>query len=112
MRTSRLRNPDFVVIEDRKYLKNLNEYENWYEIQDKVSKDFIECFIKIRRIIQLNGYYWHFQRFEGRTKEEYEKDMIEEFKMMGKECLVIWDIEIHDNFEKVKERIYNFLETK
>jgi len=79
-----------------------------HRYQDKVSKDFINGFIKIKKVIELNGYHWHSQRFNGRTKKEYEKNMVNDFKSINVDCLVIWDNELN-TLNNVKRRINDFI---
>jgi hypothetical protein len=109
LKTSYYRNPDFVVINDESYLKELENFKNWYDIQNKVSKDFQEHNIKVNKIVEFNGYYWHQLRFNGRTKEEYERDMIQDYKLANVDCLVIWDDELKD-LQKTKTKIDEFVQ--
>jgi hypothetical protein len=109
LKTSRYRNPDFVVINDEKYLEKLKGLKNWYEIQDKVTEDFRNNEIKIDKVVEFNGLYWHQQRFNGRTKEEYEKDMIKDYESGGYKCLVVWNDELQ-NTQTVKIKLNGFVQ--
>ena len=101
----RLRNPDFIVTDNEKYRN-----KKWYEIQDQVSKDFINGYLKINKVVELNGLYWHSFRFNGKTKEEYEKSIIDDYAQIGIKCKVIWDDELRKNIETVKNKIMSFVE--
>jgi predicted Fe-S protein YdhL (DUF1289 family) len=107
-KTSYYRNPDFVVIKNDDYLKTLNGLEEWYEIQNKVTEDFRNGIFNIDKVIEYNGLYWHQKRFNGRTKEQYEQDEIDDYKLAKINCLVIWDNELK-NINVVKNKIDNFV---
>jgi hypothetical protein len=108
VRTSRLRNPDFVIL-DQDYCKKLTG--EWFEIQDKVSKDFIDGKIKVTKVIEHNGLYWHKKRFNGRSLEQYERDTIKDYKSIGIKCLVVWDFQLENSKTKTYKRIKKFVST-
>jgi hypothetical protein len=109
LRTSRLRNPDFVVINDNSIIEQLKVYESWYEKQDAIVKLIEENKLSFYKIIECNGLYWHKKRFAGRTLEQYEKDVIIDYKKIGKECLVVWDFQIKNNKSEAYKFIIDFI---
>ena len=98
-----VRNPDFIVVDEdytdiiRKELENNN----------KLSKESKK---HIKKVIEHFGNYWHGENKTGKKNEIHEAEVIEDYKKMGKECLVIWEKELKQNIELVKEKIENFIE--
>lgn len=109
IRTSRLRNPDFIVINNEEYLKELTTLKNWFDIQNKVSKDFQLNKFKTNKVIEYCGLHWHQYRFNGKTLEEYEKEMISDYNSVGFNCLVVWDFELRKEREKTIKKIKDFV---
>jgi hypothetical protein len=105
--TSQKRNPDFVVITDKDYLLSLKSLTPEI-IQDKVSNDFIKKEINIRKVVEFCGLYWHSQNFNGRTIEQYELDMINDYKIAKIQCLVVWDFELK-KIDFLKHKVNDFI---
>lgn len=102
--------PDFVVIKDPKYLELINSQKNWFEREEQIYKDFINNKLIIDKVVEFCGYHWHEMKFNGRSQEEYERDMIQNYKQKGFKCLVIWSNELK-NLNKLIEKINEFVNT-
>jgi len=103
---TRLRNPDFVVLNDISFLENI---QDWAKIQDLVSKMHIKKEINVKKVVEFNGFYWHSMRFDGRTLEEYENDMIHDYKTVGIDCLVVWNFQLQKSLDTQRKRILDFI---
>jgi hypothetical protein len=114
IRTSKLRNPDFVVIDDIEYCKKIKD-KSWFEKQDIVAEDYLNKKIKIKKVIEHNGFYWHNRRFKEKNEnkdliiKQYEKDMIEDYKKANIECLVVWDFQLQNDKLNTYNLINNFV---
>jgi len=100
------RHPDFIVINDKDYLNNLDG-KTWYEKEDIIAKDYNQGLLRIDKVIELCS-FWHEKNFKGRTKEQYTIDMINEYSDIGIKCLVIWSDELK-NIESLRAKITNFV---
>jgi hypothetical protein len=109
IKNDKLRNPDFIIINNKEYLNKLKQFQNWYDIQDFITNDYNNNNLIFNKVIEFNGLHWHSKRFNNRTLEQYEQDMIEDYKNIGIDCLVIWDFELNNEKEKVYKRILNFI---
>jgi len=101
------RNPDFVIIDDEKYLKNLQD-KTWFEKEDTIAKDFISKKVNIVKVVEYCCYLWHKNKFNGRTKNQYETDMINEYAKANVSCLIIWNDELKD-VKKLKAKLETFV---
>lgn len=102
--------PDFVVIKDIEYIELINTKKNWFEREEQIYKDFINNKLIIDKFVEFCGYHWHEMKFNGRSQEEYERDMIEDYNKNGFQCLVIWSNELK-NLNKLEEKINKFVNT-
>jgi hypothetical protein len=62
------------------------------------------------KVIECCGDYYHSLNFNGRTKEEYESEMVEAYRDQGIDCLVIWESDWKSDPNSVEQRIRNFIE--
>jgi len=53
------------------------------------------------KVIEIFGNYWHC--------EENPQELIDLYKQIGLDCLVIWEKEIHENPQSVLEKLDNFI---
>jgi len=60
-----------------------------------------------KKIIELNGTYWHGEKKTGRTKIEEEQQRIDHFAKFGWRTLIVWDYEL-TNTKQLKEKILEF----
>jgi G:T-mismatch repair DNA endonuclease (very short patch repair protein) len=69
--------------------------------------DFI-MFPERNKVVECFGDYWHGVRLNGITKEEHEKDVLDNYREIGVDCLIIWENELKD-ITTLKDKIDNFL---
>jgi len=60
-----------------------------------------------KKIIEMNGDWWHGEKLTGRTKEEEEQQRIDYFAQYGWETLIVWEHELEDMY-KLEERVLEF----
>ena len=60
-----------------------------------------------KKIIEMNGNYWHGEVKTGRTKEEEEKQRIDYFAQFGWKTLIVWEHELR-NTKKLKRKIKEY----
>ena len=60
-----------------------------------------------KKIIEMNGDWWHGEKKTGRTKEEEEHQRIDCFAQFGWKTLIIWEHEL-ENLERLKSKILEF----
>jgi G:T-mismatch repair DNA endonuclease (very short patch repair protein) len=60
------------------------------------------------QVIELFGDYWHGEVMTGRNNEDEENRLIEHYKNLGYDCLIIWEKELK-NKQRVKEKITEFV---
>ena len=60
-----------------------------------------------KKIIEMNGDYWHSEELTGRTKIEEEQQRIDHFAQYGYQTLIIWEHELDDRTE-LEERLLQF----
>ena len=62
-----------------------------------------------KQVIEFFGDWWHSEKFTGVPEEKAEKDMIEHYKQLGFDCLIIWERELSEsNRETLVARIKEF----
>lgn len=71
-----------------------------------VNPDFIH--VNQKKIIEMNGDYWHGEELTGRTQEEEEQQRIDLFAQFDFQTLVIWEHELLE-LEKVECKILEFV---
>jgi len=60
-----------------------------------------------KKVIEMNGDYWHSKKRTGRTKKQEEQQRINYFKKLGYKTLIVWEHELK-NLGKVEQRILIF----
>jgi len=79
----------------------------WITINGKhLNPDFINTNGQ-KKIIEMNGDWWHSEKIAGRTKEEEEQQRIDLFAQFGYQTLIIWEHELQ-NLKKVAKKILEF----
>lgn len=63
----------------------------------------------VTRVVEAFGDYWHSKMFTGRAPFEHEQELIDAYKEVGVECLVLWESEVSGFPEEVQARILEFL---
>ena len=98
-----VKNPDFIVVENDK----VNDYKKDIEkngfLKDRNLKK------SIKKVIEHFGDYWHGECKTGIRNDLHEKQIIENYKKVGIDCLVIWEHELKD-IDSLKIKINNFLD--
>jgi len=60
-----------------------------------------------KKIIELNGDYWHSKKITGRTKVQEENQRINHFTKYGYKTLIVWESELR-NIPKLKRKLKAF----
>jgi very-short-patch-repair endonuclease len=63
-----------------------------------------------KKVIEMNGDYYHSEIFTGTSKEDEENQRIELFKSFGFDCLVIWEHELDNKSDVLAKTITKLLE--
>lgn len=58
------------------------------------------------KVVEVFGDYWHSEKRKGKGHEE---NVIQEYKKLGYDCLIIWQHKINEDIDSVKEKIIAFL---
>jgi hypothetical protein len=61
------------------------------------------------KVVEVFGDYWHSRIFTGAANFEHELQLVEAFRDIGIECLVIWEGEFKTDPAAVRQRILSFL---
>jgi G:T-mismatch repair DNA endonuclease (very short patch repair protein) len=108
--------------------KKISEFLNNQKIEHFIEKYippyFVDIFIKPNKIIEVYGDYWHgnpkfYKKGDklnlpmGKVKVEekwnYDKNRINKLKSKKYKTLILWEDEINNEFDMVKEKINNFI---
>ena len=60
-----------------------------------------------KKIIEMNGDYWHGEKRTGRTKEEEEQQRVDLFTELGYQTLIVWQHELEDT-DTLKSKVIEF----
>jgi len=60
-----------------------------------------------KKVILMNGDYWHGEQKTGRNKQQEEQQAIDKYFEYGYDCLVIWEHELKD-YENIVAKIREF----
>ncbi len=61
-----------------------------------------------KRIIEHNGDYYHSKEWTGLNKEQEEKQRVDHFKKYGYDTLIIWEHELYEDLDVLKNKILDF----
>lgn len=64
----------------------------------------------VAKVVEAFGDYWHSEKFTGTTPEKHEREVIVAYADIGIACLVLWESEVKQDPENVRDRIHKFLE--
>lgn len=64
----------------------------------------------VTQVVEIFGNFWHSRIFTGKAPFEHEQELIEAFRDIGIECLVIWESEVKQDPAEVAQRLKNFLD--
>lgn len=71
--------------------------------------DLRKPFKEVTRVVEVFGDFWHSRMITGNAPFDHELELIEAFRDIGIECLVIWESEVKSDAESVKQRILDFV---
>ena len=92
---SKARNPDFIVLSDKQFqLLGMGADSND---------------LRVRKVIEVFGDYWHGPSITGTTREKHQKDVENYYSMCGVDCLVIWEWEINKQLEDTLHKVSQFV---
>ena len=63
----------------------------------------------VTRVVEAFGDYWHSKMFTGRAPFEHEQELIEAYREVGIECLVLWESEVQGFPQETQQRLQEFL---
>lgn len=93
--SSRVRNPDFVVLTRNQ----LRAYQDGSPLND----------LRTSAVCEVFGVYWHSKKFTGKTRAAHKSDVIAFYAAVGIECLVLWEDEIRRSPKKVANRLKRWI---
>jgi hypothetical protein len=64
----------------------------------------------VTRVVEAFGDYWHSKMFTGRAPFEHEGELIDAYKEVGIDCLVLWESEVLGFPEEAQIRLLEFLQ--
>ena len=64
----------------------------------------------VTKVVEAFGDFWHSRMFTGKAPFDHEQELVDAFADIGIECLVLWESEVKDDPEGVKEQLRVFLE--
>jgi len=65
----------------------------------------------VTRVVEAFGDFWHSRMFTGKAPFEHESDLIDAYRDIGIDCLIVWESEVKEDPEGVRDRLAAFLET-
>lgn len=65
----------------------------------------------VAKVIECHGDFWHSERFTGMSNEEHERLLIDAYKEVGLECLIIWEADLRKDPEAVRQRVLRFVKS-
>ena len=63
----------------------------------------------VRKVVEVFGDFWHSRMFTGRSSFEHENELVEAFRDIGIDCLVVWESEVKTDSDAVRTRVVEFL---
>lgn len=63
----------------------------------------------VTRVVEAFGDYFHSRMFTGRAPFEHEQDLVDAYREVGIECLVLWESEVLSSPDEVRARLAAFL---
>lgn len=63
----------------------------------------------VTRVVEAFGDYWHSRMFTGKAPFEHEQDLVDAYREVGIECLVLWESEVLSSPDEVRARLAAFL---
>jgi len=66
----------------------------------------------VTRVVEAFGDFWHSRMFTGRAPFDHEQELVEAYAEVGLECLVVWESEVKEDPDDVRERLASFVEVR
>lgn len=63
----------------------------------------------VTRVVEAFGNFWHSKMFTGKAPFEHESELIDAYRDIGIECLIVWESEVKEDPEGVRSRLASFL---
>ncbi len=63
----------------------------------------------VTRVVEAFGDFWHSRMFTGRAPFDHEQELIDAYKEVGIECLILWESEVLGYPEETRARLLEFL---
>jgi len=63
----------------------------------------------VTKVVECFGNFWHGRMMTGKANWEHEQELLDAYAEVGIQCLIIWESEVKDNPERVRERLAAFL---
>jgi hypothetical protein len=63
----------------------------------------------VTRVVEAFGDFWHSRMFTGKVPWEHEQELIDAYKEVGIDCLVLWESEVLGYPEETRLRLEEFL---
>jgi hypothetical protein len=63
----------------------------------------------VTRVVEAHGDFWHSRMFTGKVPWEHEQDLVDAYREVGIECLVLWESEVLSSPDEVRARLAAFL---
>lgn len=64
----------------------------------------------VTKVVELFGDYWHSRMFTGKANFEHEQELVEAYRDIGIECLIVWESEMKACPDAVWDQVTAFLE--
>jgi len=64
----------------------------------------------VTKVVEAFGDFWHSRMFTGKANFDHEQELIDAFKDIGIDCLILWESEVKADPDAVKARLRSFLE--
>lgn len=93
--SSKVRNPDFVVLS----AEQCEQYRAGAKLND----------LRTHSVIEVFGDYWHGPEKTGKAREAHKQEVVDFYDRAGLRCLVLWESEIKQHPQRVGKRIQRFL---
>ena len=64
---------------------------------------------EVGKVVEVFGDFWHSRMFTGKVPFEHEQELIEAYRDIGLDCLIIWEGEVKKDPQAVRARVLAFL---
>jgi hypothetical protein len=64
----------------------------------------------VTKVVEMFGDFWHSRMFTGKANLEHEQELVEAFREVGIDCLIVWESEVKKARDAVSEKLRAFLD--